>query len=639
MTVDRSANIADRISGKHVLLAGSICFALFFASVTAARYLQWGTTAVTQLVLFGLALWAGSYCRTALPSVGVRPVERLLLIAYSVLLSATVVVSRHIVISNNNTYSGLASENFMTPFGFVDVVAGALVACLIFLYALALHTAFRRKLFNRAQHGGLHFSRERVSWPLVLVGAVVVFLMWLPYLLAYWPGFVFGDTIASINQAVGTAPLSNHHPVAYTLSIRLGLQIARALGFGRTVGIALVNGVQMGLVSLALSYSAAWVRARLRLPLVVSLIMLLCFGLTPTFGAFSIAMWKDPVFTAAFLVHSLCLGDLVISRGRCVRSIGWLALFFLSSLVAMLLRNNGMYVILVIGALLLLIGGWSALRSHKRALYAVGAFPLVASLACYFVVTGPIFTRMGVVPTESVEAVGVPLNQMARVAACDGDMTESDREYLGSVLPFEMYKDVYAPCCTDPLKWNPSFDIHAMENGMMGHWLSMFKRNPKLYFESWVLQTYGFWSINGPLIFEKDNIGGGVPRNLYHQGELPALDIYPDNLLGSQELADLLDWNASPIPSGVLVWGLLFLALELLTCGLRDFTIMMLPSLGVVGTLWIASPIWYWARYAAILNFMLPVWVCFIVTVCFGTGFQVERCNGRSARERERIGS
>lgn len=66
-------------------------------------------------------------------------------------------------------------------------------------------------------------------------------------------------------------------------------------------------------------------------------------------------------------------------------------------------------------------------------------------------ITGPVYKALNVTPSEKAESIGILLNQMARVAALDGDMTESDKEYLNSILPYESYKTVYTPTCTDNL--------------------------------------------------------------------------------------------------------------------------------------------------------------------------------------------
>lgn len=54
-------------------------------------------------------------------------------------------------------------------------------------------------------------DRLGVRWVLLL--SAIVFLGWIPYMVVYWPGFIFGDSLSSLSQAMGWTALSNHHPV------------------------------------------------------------------------------------------------------------------------------------------------------------------------------------------------------------------------------------------------------------------------------------------------------------------------------------------------------------------------------------------------------------------------------------------
>lgn len=596
------------------------CMLLAVASSVCSRYLGVDYVGLWQVALFVTAFLAAFVVLRNFHRRLVKRVELALLTLFSLFLSGSVVIGHHIVIANGNTYGGLLAENYIAPFAAYDLVALVVICLLFLLYSLVLHLLFRVRLDGRQGAEGIRFGTCRLDMKLFIAGSVLIMLLWLPYLLAFWPGFIFGDTISSISQAIGDATLSNHHPVFYTMLIKCAFKVAALFGYGRTTGLALLSAIQMLFLAGSFAYSASWVHARLRTPKIVSTIVCCCIGFSPALGAFSVAMWKDPIFTAAFLILSLNLGDLVISRGKCAATSSWVVTTFFMSLIAMLMRNNGVYVVvLTFVVLVVAIVVGLVLRARRGGVKSgnpIILVPFFAALVVYGVVSGPVYSSMGVVPTEKVEALGVLLNQMARVAAYGGDMSESDSEYMNSMLALDRYDDVYTPCCTDMLKWNASFNSEPLNEGFIGHWLSMFVRNPRLYFESWVLQTYGFWTVNGPCISEFDNIGGGVPRIDERASEVHVFDIYPQNLFHSSLASDSLAWHSSPLPSGVLLWIFVFAFIELVTCGLRGFSLMLLPSIGVVGTLVIASPICYWPRYAMILNFTLPVLACFVLSAC-----------------------
>lgn len=271
--------------------------------------------------------------------------------------------------------------------------------------------------------------------------------------------FHFGDSLSSLSQAMGWTALDNHHPVAYTIYLKCWLKFAGILGSDSTVGVGLSSIFQSVLMSLGFGLLARWVVVRGGIRPVAGIAIALVFSMTPYIATYGIA------------------------------------LLLASSLVMVFFRNNGVYILF--GALALLtifLIAKSRLRYAKGSCRVIGC--MAATLLVFGIVTGPIYSFGGVVPSEASESVGIPLNQMARVVALDGDMFESDREYMNSIYPLEEYKSTYTPCCTDNLKWAPGFNNSALNEGLWGHWASMLARNPNAYFQAWELQTYGFWAVN-----------------------------------------------------------------------------------------------------------------------------------------------
>ena len=178
-------------------------------------------------------------------------------------------------------------------------------------------------------------------------------------------------------------------------------------------------------------------------------------------------------------------------------------------------------------------------------------------------ITSLVYKALNVAPSEKVESVGIPLNQIARVAALDGDMTENDKEYLNSMLPYESYKAIYTPTCTDNLKWNPSFNNEALENDFFNHWFSLFIQNPRAYFEPWELQTFGFWAVNQPLPRECKNISGGVPINISntYAADLNVYQINAENKLGHDSLRGAFTQDNYSVPISIILWELFFLSI------------------------------------------------------------------------------
>lgn len=168
--------------------------------------------------------------------------------------------------------------------------------------------------------------------------------------------------------------------------------------------------------------------------------------------------------------------------------------------------------------------------------------------------------------------------------------------------------EVYLPSCIDPLKWNEDFNAERLKDDFWTHWASMLSRNPSIYFEAWELQTFGFWA---PNVKGADglpeNFLMGVPYNLVANAKA-STGVTFRNLLAP--LGDGVDvafgLSAWSISGAVVFWLLMFSAVLLVSRGRSRFALPLLPFLLLYGTLFIASPIWYWPRYIVAAQFGLP---------------------------------
>ncbi len=282
---------------------------------------------------------------------------------------------------------------------------------------------------------------------------------------------------------------------------------------------------------------------------------------------------------------------------------------FAFSLLAMaLLRNNGLYVVAFVSTALLVMAAasWRRDKEHNLVKATLCGFAVILVTFC---ITGPLYTAAGIKEAPRAESLGVPLNQMARVVATGSSMTEDDKAYMDSILPIELYPETYRPSLTDNLKTDDSFNASALEDGFFEHWLSMLWQNPQLYFESWELQTCGFWTINQiDTLASNENISGGLPRNLKPLGN--EAGIHYENKLGSDELrVTLFPLDEWAVPAGIINWAIVYLGICLLLLKRSGWVIGLVPSLGIVMTLLVATPAYYWPRYEAACYFLVPFYI------------------------------
>lgn len=409
--------------------------------------------------------------------------------------------------------------------------------------------------------------------------------------------------------------MSNHHPVAYTMLMAVCIKIAGLMGMGPSAGVALLTVLQMVCVASTFGFLSLWVTSRLGVSSRWSWLLVFFFGLSRYCALYSVALWKDPLFSCCLVLMATILADAVMRKDSWSSALH-LLIFGALALGVMLLRNNGLYicaalfVVLAIAAAFGRFGRSAPMESAPRLAASLG----LALVIC-LVITGPVYSAMGVVPSEDVESAGIPLAQMARVVALDGDMTESDRSYMNELLPLDNYKAVYRPSLIDPLKWNEDFNAECLKDGFWSHWASMLLRNPSIYFEAWELQTFGFWA---PNVKGADglpeNFLMGAPYNLIADGETSAGVRFRNLLASFGDSADaVFGLSAWSISGAVVFWLLMFSAALLVSCGRARLVLPLLPFLLLYGTLFIASPIWYWPRYIVAAQFGLPIVLVVVV--------------------------
>ena len=585
---------------------------LIAASIVTVTYCS-GSFALFPSVLACVAIIALLACFKklgcrdfAFPSI----VGRVCCMAFSLVFSFVLVLGAHICVAEPVIAGGIY-ENYIEPYSALDVVAFCAMSALVFWAFSALI-----QLSSRCHCCG--FSEDS-SWtnscgspirvPSVAVRSLVIFLLYLPFFLRYCPGLFFGDTFSSFAQIMGWNPLSNHHPVAFTLMMSACIKVAGLFGLGPSAGVALLTALQIVCVASTFGYLSIWVTSRLGVSSRWSWLLVALFGLSRYCALYSVALWKDPLFSCCLVLMVSVLADAVMEQDSWSSALRFLV-FVALALGVMLLRNNGLYicaalfVVLAIAAALGRLGRIAPMEPFSCLAASLG----LALVAC-LVITGPVYSAMGVVPSEDVESVGIPLAQMARVAALNGDMSESDRSYMNDLLPLDRYKEVYHPSFIDPLKWNDDFNSDHLKDGFWAHWASMFLRNPLMYFEAWELQTFGFWA---PNVKGADglpeNFLMGAPYNLMADGEASS-GVAFRNLLsffgdGVDKVIGLSAWSIS---GAVVFWLLVFSAVLLVSRGRPSFALPLLPFLLLYGTLFIASPIWYWPRYIVAAQFGLPV--------------------------------
>lgn len=590
----------EHLVKKNYIEMIAIAIISMLCSVYFIKYMRLPQSGVTQIMVFILIYFIFTKRE--------KGKSKISNIIFSGILSIAIILGYHMEL-HGEMYTGLMTENYMTRLSINDIIALIVLTMTINTILEKAILYFEKKLAMVELKDAYGISNKKI-WCAI---SLLIFAAWMPYLLVYYPGFIFGDSLGSIGQALGKARLYNHHPILYTLFLKLCLNLGMQIK-DITFGCAIYSVVQMVYIALCLGYQVCWIRNKgISKRLCVVLVVL--FGCTPFFAQNSIAMWKDPVFSATLTLWTILTWDFVASKGK-ITSID--KSFWIKNNVLLIIlcfsRNNGFYV--AIFCVIIMLCLWFIYRKDmlagalKKMLINTGCILLVVGI-----VTGPVYTHLNL-KGEPVESLGIFLNQMAYVAAYDGDMSDADREYMGKLLPIEKYKETYRPCVVDLLKWDSDFSQEYLNSHMdqfIKSYISMFVKNPYAYVEAWALNTYGYWALNR---WELNQDGNNI-----YKGNLGDIEngenygIVPKSVLNmfGIDLKAIFKVQDAPIALAIITWINFFIVLAIIQKRKWIWGMVVAPSLGLIATLFIATPYAYWQRYGLAQYYLVPIYILMIV--------------------------
>lgn len=316
-----------------------------------------------------------------------------------------------------------------------------------------------------------------------LISVLFLILCWLPEFLSLFPGAFSYDAYDEWQQ-VASGNLTAHHPVLHVLALGYLVEWGHSLTGSYNAGIACYSILQMLLLANTFAYTVRFLHRR-KLPIMAQLAILLFYGISPVIQMFSTCATKDTLFAASQLLFMLCLLHFCLEREQFFSSKASRIGFILSALGTMILRNNGLYIVLIVLVVFLILG-------RKRLRQAV--LMVTAIAACYMLYVGPFYRTLNVTPGGVEEMLSVPIQQLARVHQYNyDDLTEEDKLLLYQILPREAL-DNYRSTVSDFVKTD--FQREAFKQNKSAFfklWLKLGIKHPLVYVNSFLVNTVDFW--------------------------------------------------------------------------------------------------------------------------------------------------
>lgn len=327
---------------------------------------------------------------------------------------------------------------------------------------------------------------QKMDLCMFAVAAAILFLCWMPYFLAAYPGFYNYDAMVQVPQALyAEVPYSAHHPLLHTLFmgkiIGLGLSWSGKLNDG----IVLYCIVQMIICAVAFAYMVCYV-LKITGRKWLGVLALVYYGLFPILPMFVLSTTKDTLFSvmlqlAVIFLYEMCrnLEYFFASRWRVIRLTAVMVLMCL-------LRKNGVYALVCIVPFVIVWG-----RVYWKKLLLL--FGLILGL--YLGIDAGLMRALDAVPGSAEEMLSVPMQQLAKVYNEHGAeaFTEEELELIYEGISKEQLLD-YNPFLSDHIKNYFDYNVIAANKGaFLTMWLDKGLKYPWTYIKAFLYNTYQAW--------------------------------------------------------------------------------------------------------------------------------------------------
>lgn len=330
----------------------------------------------------------------------------------------------------------------------------------------------------------------------------------------------------------------------------------------------------------------------------------LFFGFFKLFPLYAISIWKDTPYSIAAFMFSLCIANIVYKDGENLEKIFGAVSYFIFALLTCFLRNNGIYIVIVMQLLLMLVYRKTIFKEKK--VFAIISIVLIV-LTLY--IQGPIYNKYNLNVHEKTESYGIPLQQICYVVAKDGEISEQEKSFIENIVSFEIIKQQYHPCIVDNIKWSAGFNtiyLNENSNEFLKVWASLFFKNPIAYIKAYLLETLGFWDIN------KATFDGYSSYRMF--GNTREFELAGENLVQTDYIKEItghtienLILPSKPISAALFLYINLFSMLITIYKKRYKNLLIYLPGLVNWMTIMVATPLAFTLRYVYIFVMMMPI--------------------------------
>lgn len=471
--------------------------------------------------------------------------------------------------------ASLSLGQVIMDFGTFKTLSTSVNVLMFIMKTGGLYLLFRRLIFfltDKIKKKDLttdeaNFFTKR-SW---LKSFLILSIFYGIFILLSFPGNLCYDSVGQINQVLGKAAYSTHHPLFHTIVMGGLVKLGGMMG-SEKLGLFLYMLFQDAMLSAALAWTIS-VLSKKRLKAGVLWTVLLIYMVTPIYSNIVSTAIKDVPFIACYIAYFTCFCMALSDEGELLDK-KFAAAFVLLQIGTILFRNNGLYEVLISGIVVVIqkalrgremvsitgesesIGGES-IKSGERVM------ELVKTALYFFVISVVVATlintglRIGLNAKKgsSAEMLSLPMQISARYLQVYPDgVDDADYEVIRRVMgePAAMAAK-YDPKLSDPVK--ACFENGAKGGDVIRYLLMVTKmclKHPGVCLDAVWNHIYGWFTPTVTTasryeIYEVSDMGGLAPSGIFETLRKVLIFFYRFldriSLLGALQNVGLATWG------------------------------------------------------------------------------------------------
>ena len=321
-----------------------------------------------------------------------------------------------------------------------------------------------------------------------LLPLLIILICRLPYVIAFYPGFVPSDGLKQLNNFFGSGNFTDHHPAFSTMLMGWAMMLGRDLG-SDNLGIFLFTGTQM-FISAAVMAACFPLFRDLRTPAWLRVLALIDFALLPVWPNYTYSLLKDSLYMVLILLFVIQMIRIIQDADGFCGKPGNLLLMIASLSLMMLFRHEGQ---IIGGMIFLTLFLLPKVRKQWKRLLPVILIPVLV----INVFNRVIRPRLNIPDGPIREALCMPIRQTSAIVTEKEDsLTDEESAVLHEVFSYKKIPEAYAGSFSNADELKDKFDPRASVDDVMRYmkvWLQLGLKNPLTYINVFLCSNNGYY--------------------------------------------------------------------------------------------------------------------------------------------------